>query len=254
MNIGIYPYQNAIDYDAQYSRRVAYASTFRSGVPDVRNVLLNIDASPFHTLTKNYSRFAEEVYLIYSKLRPRIICIENEELLMDGNFDDYIGELKAASQAIGGRVTNGGLTLPELSYWYLSINEWDVDFFRDNIIQKADYQNGLKQPDIDKVQLEIDAIISMQLKFVNVHYYIAREEQVAGLIRMFNYLAQYTGARLISNEAGIYTTGLLQSVVDVALQCDMKFLILYSGTGESGTGKSLPISKDDFLNLKTRLY
>lgn len=241
--VGIMPYDIANAYGVNVSRQVAYAETFRTGVLHADTILLNINNNASHSYTTDTTLFKARVLNIYNILKPTLVTIENEELLT-GDIKTYCTELQVAARSLPGKVTNGGLTLPELSYWYYNQTK-DTAFLRYNIFRKDSLLTGLYQSKINAVQYEIDALKSLSLYALNVHYYIGQSIQAAGLIRMINFLKQYTGKQVISNECGIYAPGLLPDVVSVARATGMQYLILYSG---NGTQNALSINKADFLN------
>lgn len=240
--IGIMPYPIAESYHVRPSRIGIWLENYGQQVLTLNfdSILLNINHFGAYNIT---STFKDTVLLFYNKLHPPIVTIENEELLRP-DIQGYCNELTIAANALPGKVTNGGLTLPELSYWYYSQTH-DSDFLIHNIFKKDSLLSGQFLSKINNVQYEIDVLKSLPLYAVNCHFYIGQSTQAAGLIRMINYLKTYTGKEAISNEAGMYAPGLLPDVKSVAIQTGMQWLILYSGDGSQN---ALTISKVDFLN------
>ncbi len=251
MRIGIYPSQVQEKYHCTVGRRVVYASTFRGGTPYADDILLTVCNNQLHGYTRDPFIFAERTKKIYNALQPELIVIENEELLR-GDIAIYCNELQAASDALPGKVTNGGLTLPELSYWYWNLTR-DSEYFTHNIPsnQKDALVAGLRLEAIDKVAYEMSVLKRLQIASVNVHYYIAFANQVPGLVRMINYVKEWTGKPAVSNEAGVYSPELLKDCVEVAKQTGMDWLILYSGSGKDG--QAAAITKTDFDSITAEI-
>ncbi len=244
MKIGIYPSSIQEKYHCTVGRRVVYASTFRGGAPYADDILLTVCNNQLHGYTRDPFVFAERTKKIYNALQPELIVIENEEQLR-GDIAIYCNELQAASDALPGKVTNGGFTLPELSYFYWNITR-DSDFFTHNIPtnQKQPLLDGLRLDAIDKVAYEMSVLKRLQIAAVNIHWYIGFANQTPGLIRMIDYVKEWTGKPVVSNEAGVYEPGLLKDCVNVSRETEMEWLILYSGNGKDGNAQ--PITKTDF--------
>lgn len=247
MTVGLMPYDKAVEYGISVSRKVVYTSSWLGwfASPYKDKILLNINNSSTGAYTTNPDAFAKKAVKIYNTLDPELVTIENEELL-HGDIKTYCAELTAAAKVLP--VTNGGLTTGHLSAWYYKYNQWDTDFFKCNVFQKDAFLSGGLDDEIRNTEYELNVLKGLNIPFVNVHYYIGNSNQVEGLVRLFNTLSGWIGKPLISNEAGIYVSDLLPSVVDIAARCEMKYLILYSGTGTEGSGKALPISNLDFVN------
>lgn len=249
MPVGLMPAYVADKYDIGFTRKVVYASTwnswFKSKYTD--SISLNVNNSMYKgDYTHDTTWFKSKVKQIASTLQPMDIVIQNEELL-DGDIARYCHEITAASHVA--TVTNGGITTAQLSYLYWTTTH-DSEFFRYNIFKKDSLLKGYFLPQVINTSFEINVLASLNIPYINVHYYIGNSNQVAGLIRMFKWLSATTGKQLTCNEAGIYAEGLLPYVIYVAQQCNMKYLILYSGMGTTGSGKALPISKSLFLSVR----
>lgn len=244
--IGIMPYDTASKYGAPISRKVVYVKSwwgwFASAYKD--RILLNVNySSDQGEFASDLAGFKSKLVSINSKLKPELIAIQNEEDLHLNDFDRYLSELMIAASAC--RVVNGGITQQSLGYFYYSMTQ-DEQFFFNNINQKQAYKNGDFAYNIECVKKELEFIKdNPNIPYVNCHYYVGYVTQAAGLIRMFNYITR-NYKQVMCNEAGVYRTGLLQTIVDIARQCAMPYLILFSGTGTDGSGKALPISKADF--------
>lgn len=246
--IGIYPAEFQQSYNARIGRRVVSATDWRTGIAYTDTILLNITNNWQHiyAYTIDTAIFAAKCIKIYNTLKPELVVIENEELL-HGDVKDYCNELTAAANLLKDKVTNGGLTTKELGFWYWYVTR-DTAFFKYNIVHKDSLAAGYYNRTIENVGYELSVLKALPIKYWNVHYYIWYEGQPDGLIRMINYVSNYLGKPAISNEAGVYSNiGLLNSCVNIAKQTKMKYLILYSGSG--ATGKPMPISQNDFLNI-----
>lgn len=255
--IGLMPFEQAENYNIRFTRRAVSINKPHYEQQGVHRILLNINQSigkPYPEYDTNMVFYADKLeqtkrLIDIDRINPVCISIENEELL-HGNIDDYLKQLETAVNVFSAyRVTNGGLTLPELSYWYWQATD-DNAFYTRNIPtnQKAALLGGSLNDVSDKVDKELTFLKSLKIPYINIHYYIGYAGAVDGLIRMFNYVKQYTGKDLTSNEAGTYTSGLLPEVVRIARETEMRHLILYSGEGVEGQvpAKALPISKTDF--------
>lgn len=245
MYLGIMPYEVAIKYGVNLTRKVVYTSSWLGWFASAykQRVLLNVNySSDQGSFAPDLNAFKSKLLKIKNTLKPEFITIQNEEDLQS-DLTGYLDELKAAASVCP--VTNGGMTQQHLGYFYYQQTQ-DADFFKNNVNQKAAYNDGVFSYNIEAVKTELDVIKSLKLPYFNVHYYIGYATQAPGLVRMYRWVQQYLGGMpLMCNEAGIYRSGLIPYVVDVATQCNMTYLILYSGTGVEGSGKALPISLND---------
>ncbi len=185
-------------------------------------------------------------------IKPVCLVIENEELYSKRSIETYCEMLKTAVETLPAqKVTNGGLTMPELGFWYMSLTG-DPDFFLHNMPtnRKQPFLDGLYTEAIQRVQTEMDALKSLKIAFVNVHIYIGYANQVAGLVRMINYVKEYTGKEVISDESGIYAPDLLISLIDIAKQTNMSYLILYCGNDKTN---ALPITLTDYQTITAEI-
>lgn len=249
MDIGLMPFFIAEGYGVKFSRRGIFLEWPMYQNIGIHDITLSI--SHRFGITSDLVRYRDQLsHIAIRNINPVYIGIENEELL-HYDVQKYCDELAVAINVFAGyEVTNGGFPAIYLSYWYYrQVN--DTDFFKYNIPgnQKQPLLNGERDTIINAVQYELNQLKILSAFAVNVHYYMSYATQAAGLVRMFKYISEYVGKPVVCNEAGIYRTGLLPVVVDVARQAEMVSLILYSGEGTDGSGLALPISKELFLSV-----
>lgn len=245
LHIGIMPLTTTQGYGQLYSRRPVYIE-YPESIEPIEGIkwLLNINHDVDSPYSKDMVWYNQQLLKIpLASLRPKVIAIENEpDHYLWKSIEDYCNELTMAAHTLADyRITNGGFTLP-LYYWYFDQNPSDRDFFDLCIpdTSKGALLNGSLDP-IQRVQYQLNVLKSLPIAFVNIHYYLRNEGEVAPMVRMINYVSKYVGKPAISNEAGIYAEGLLPDVIQIARETQMRFLIIYSG------GKfCLPISKADF--------
>lgn len=172
------------------------------------------------------------------------ISIENEEDLKPDRVN-YIRQL-ATAVSLFPKVTNGGFTM-SLAYWYINQNSWDTGFYSACIFDKTGYKEGKYNTLIADTQLELDAMILMNIFAVNVHIYIGDTLQVEPNIRMLKFAQQFTGKAIVSNESGYRKdVELLRYLPYIARELNMPWMTLYNGDGK--TGHAMPISETDYLN------
>lgn len=248
--IGLMPFGKAEEYNVRLTNRlIAIESPFYTSIGKHR-VILNINhmTSMYGTSMTLYRSKLESLEALVTTIDPPFIVIENEELKeIHGNIQDYCEQLKIAVEVFDRfKVTNGGLTMPEIMYWYYELTK-DELFFKMNIPtdKKEALVNGAYQSIIDKVSYELEVLKSIDVAHVNIHYYLGYVGAVDGWIRMIQKIKQVTGKSVVSDEAGVYAAGLLPEVVRVASETDMSHLVLYSGDGVN----ALPISLEQFNTL-----
>lgn len=257
-HIGIMPLTTA-NYGQLYSRNHVYIETptLVQPIPGVK-ILLNINHDPRQPFefSKDMVWYKEQLLKIpLSTLNPKLIAIENEELHDPfKDINDYCEELKTAVGTLPNyRITNGGFTLP-LHYWYVKQQPSDLEFL--NLCVPLSSQGalriGLLDERITSVQTELDVLKSLPIEFWNLHYYLRNVGEVAPMVRMIQYVSNYVGKPCISNECGIYNSALLNDVVSVAKQTNMKFCILYNGEGIEGVTPpvALSISREQFQQIQ----
>lgn len=248
MRTGIMPFNVAETYGVRLTRRAINLEYPNFKVIGSHSLLLNINHLYGYASDLNAYKLQLQK-LPLATIKPKLISIENEEFFK-GDIKTYCAQLTAAVEVLPNwELTNGGLTMPHLGYYYWSVTQ-DNDFFQHNIPtnQKQALIDGLHNETIDNMAYELSVLKGLQIDYVNIHYYMGYPGQVAGIIKMINKVKEVTGKQVISNEGGIYTAGLLQSCVDIAVQTGMRWLILYSG---DGSGSALSISKTDFDSVIT---
>lgn len=256
--IGIMPFAVAQEYDVRLTNKLISLENPSYKKEGVHRVVLNIN----HVFTKYdsdsttfYREMLERIKVIipFTEINPPFIVIENEELKeVHGRIYDYCDYISIACEVFPEyRITNGGLTMPEIALWYYSKTN-DKDFYSKNIPTnlKASIDSVETINIISKVDYELDFLKGLTIPFINIHYYLGYAGAVDGWIRMINFIKEYTGKNIVSDEAGTYTNGLLPEVVRIARETEMRHLILFSGEGIEGQvpAKALPINKPDFEN------
>lgn len=243
--VGIMPFNVAQFYGASLTRRAVFIETPENIKPiGEARILLNINHYPTSPYSKDMVWYKEQLLKVpLAELRPKVISIENEpEHYPEKSIEDYCNELATAVATLPGyRITNGGTTLP-LYYWYYQKTK-DSGFLGSCVpdSSKQPLINGSLNARIQSVQTELDCLKSLPIVFWNIHFYLTKIGQVAPMVRMIKYVSDYVGKPPISNECGFYTEGLLNDVITIAKETQMKFCILYSG-GDL----CLQISKEEF--------
>ena len=197
--------------------------------------------------TPDTSKYKDTLKDILASIQPAAFyTIENEEQhFTDGIYHSegitaYCTEFKAAAHVFSNRrqtFTNGGFTLP-VQYWYYSKTH-DEDF-KAKLIPNVNIANV--QSKIDSTEYEMNVLRTMPSTFINnVHLYLSDTGQAAPLLRMCNYIKDYTSHGILCNEAGIYKddSTLISSLMTIAKGAGMPYMIFYSG---DGTGLCYPIT------------
>jgi len=224
-----------IVYDTAFSLNINHHGTGNEPVP----------------YTTDTIKYKDTLKHIVDSIQPAAFyTIENEEQ----HFDDgvyhsegitaYCNELKAASHVFSSDqvFTNGGYTSPA-EYWYYAKTH-DEDF-KAKVIPNVVIQGV--QNEIDSTEYEMNIVQNMPANFVNnIHVYIRYSYQVEPLLRMCNYIKQFTGHEILSNEAGIYQNdpGLISDLMTLAKGAGMRYMIFYSG---DGSGSAYPISAEQIM-------
>ena len=209
---------------------------------------IGIEPVPY---TADTLRYKDTLNDIVSSIQPAAFyTIENEEQHFNGDIyhsegiTAYCNELKAASRVFKSEqtFTNGGYSSP-VEYWYYAKTH-DEDF-KAKVIPNVIIQGA--QNEIDSTEYEMNIIRSMPKNFVNnVHLYIGYSYQAEPLLRMCNYIKQFTGHDILSNEAGIYQNDprLISDLMTIATGAHMKYMIFYSG---DGSGDAYPITTEQIM-------
>ena len=231
-------------------------------------VLLNIrNAAIPAAAVKDMEAFKRSVGTIIDTDHPDLIVIENEEnnpRFYVGTADEYVAELQAAidvAHAKGMKVADGGITsIPAAFLTWKHL--WDTgDRARADVFAQTAfaYARGTGQrllptlptqahPDrpvvlgkslektVPMVQALIAAFKTMDLDYVNFHWYESDSRATASLRDIVAYLKEATGKQVISNEFGQLDmasetmTSLLTGMHDLGLP----YLVWFSGDDPNG--------------------
>lgn len=233
--VGKPAYITNIVYDTLFSLNINHRGVGTEAVPYTPDTL----------------RYKDTLNDIVSSIQPAAFyTIENEEQHFTGDIyhsegiTAYCNELKATAHVFNGDkiFTNGGYTSPA-EYWYYAKTH-DEDF-KAKVIPNVIIQGV--QNEIDSAEYEMNIVRSMPANFVNnIHLYIGYSYQVEPLIRMCNYIKQFTGHDILSNEAGIYQDNpdLIADLMRLAKGAGMRYMIFYSGDGSGG---AYPITAEQIM-------
>ena len=217
------------------------------------NILLNFTSTgvmpmKFRTDVTTYQADLRTTINSLSSM-PKIAVIENEESnknYYSASAADYITELKAAitvMHSYGIPVANGGITSTGLNYLV-----WQDYMNRGMTTQANDFKKRMKvginstttKDRAAFIQVLITNFVTMDIDYVNFHWYSNSAADAQGLGEAIDYLKRATGKTVITNEIGQYDQDpvTLTSTVQMCKNYAFPFVIWYSG--DEG-GRSYPL-------------
>lgn len=229
---------------------------------------------PFPSGDQLYA-YQKKVGALLDKYRPKILFVENEELVglfHSGEISGYVDQLKVTiteAHMRGIQVSNGGLTNPFITILaYRSLLDQGrmddakllLNTAMDTRIQKACTYPG-SNADIESKTADAAYLVQMYsswgIDFVNFHWYEYLKsykrtddgQSTTGAMKLVvEYLQAATGKKVICNEMGQHndnaslTANMLQDVKD----CNLKLMIWFSATSRNGA--TFPLNDGMKLN------